>query len=359
MWARDLFSFNSGADVGQENEQQSDVRPAPISRSPLKQEYVGTSQRGGATMGKSTAVYVILIAATLATSSACKRSAPIAEMKDALTEQNEDGSVSWEMGGDGRIRALVRSPSGEILKSNGTGAVTIKGEDGTQTVTLKQDPDTGLLVGQAAKLKGELTEVDYALNVGAKDWKGVLYVPEGGTAELDEGAKAASKVTVPEGKQGPHGGTIQVVGQDRIELVADPSSKEARVYVLDGELKQVPVGARKVKLAVVDDRPEVIVLTPEPGGTFLKGRVASEHDPIKITVSVTVNQERHVALVGYHPGAIIVVGSRAPRIHVMVIDGFRGPDTVVVRDDDDDDHRKIHVKVKDKGRGNKVHINVH
>jgi hypothetical protein len=318
-------------------------------------------------MDKSSAVYAMLVVASLATSSACKRSASIAELKDALTEQNEDGSVSWEVGGDGRIRALVTSPNGEVVKNNATGAVTVKGEDGTQTVTLKQDPDTGLLLGQAAKLKGELTQVDYALNVGAKDWKGVLYVPEGGTAELDEGAKAASKITVPEGKQGPHGGTIQIVGQDRIELVADPSSKEVRVYVLDGDLKQVPIGARRVKLAVVDDRPEVIVLTPEPGGTFLKGRVASEHDPIKVTVSVTVNEERHVALVGYHPGAIVVVGSRAPRIHVMVIGGFRGTEGVVVHhdhdhdddDDDDDGHRKIHVKIKDKGRGDKVHINVH
>ncbi len=310
-------------------------------------------------MGKSTTVYAMLIAATLATSTTCKRLPPTAEMKDALTEQNEDGSVSWDIGGDGKIRAVVKSPNGELVKKNATGALTIKGEDGTQTVALKQDPDTGLLLGQAAKLKGELTEVDYALTVGAKDWKGVLYLPEGGTAELGEGAKAASKVTVPEGKQGPHGGTIQVVGPDRIELVADPSSKEVRVYVLDGELKQVPVGARRVKLAVVDDRPEVIVLTPEPGGTYLKGRVASEHDPIKITVSVTANDERHVALVGYHPGAVIVVGSRAPRIQVMVIGGFRGSDVVVVHDDDDHDHQKIHVKVKDKGRGDKVHINIH
>jgi hypothetical protein len=310
-------------------------------------------------MGKSTVVYAMLMAATLATSPACKRPASLADMKDALIEQNEDGSVSWEVGGDGRIRALIRSPNGELVKSNATGAVTIKGENGMQTVALKQDPDTGLLLGQAAKLKGELTEVDYALNAGAKDWKGVLYVPEGGTAEIGEGARAASKVATPEGKQGPHGGAIQVVGQDRIELVADPASKEVRVYVLDGELKQVPVGARKVKLAVVDDRPEVIVLTPEPGGTYLKGRVASEHDPIKITVSVTMNEERHVALVGYHPGTVIVVGSRAPRIHVMVIGGFRGSDAVVVHDDDDDEHRKIHVKIKDQGRGNKVHINVH
>src|SRR5258707_15455834 len=81
-----------------------------------------TSQRGGAMMGKSTVVYAMLIAATLATSPACQRSASLADMKDALTEQNEDGSVSWEVGSDGRIRALIRSPNGELVKSNATGA---------------------------------------------------------------------------------------------------------------------------------------------------------------------------------------------------------------------------------------------
>jgi len=45
---------------------------------------------------------------------------------------------------------------------------------------------------------------------------------------------------------------------------------------------------------------------------------------------VTTNEETHVALVGYHPGAIIVVGSRAPGVHVMVVGVFRGPDVIVV-----------------------------
>ncbi|SRR6266545_65780 len=310
-------------------------------------------------MGKSTVVCGILVAASLAMSPACKRSATSVDMTNALTEQREDGSVAWDIHRDGKIRALMRSPSGEIVKSNATGSVTFRTEEGPQTVTLKQDSKTGLLYGEGPKLKGELTQVDYELRTGSQDWNGTLFVPEGGTAELGENAQAAAKVTVPEGKQGPHGGTIQVVGQDRIELVGDPSSKEIRVYILNDDLKPVPVAARRIKLAVVDDRPEVIVLTPEAGGMYVKGRMSFEHDPAKITVSVTVNEQRHVALVGYQPGTVIVVGPRAPRVHVMVVGVFRGPDVVVVHEDDDDDRRKVHIKIKEHGRGNKVHVHIH
>jgi hypothetical protein len=130
--------------------------------------------------------------------------------------------------------------------------------------------------------------------------------------------------------------------------------------VLDDQLKQVPVDARKVKLAVVDDRPETIVLTPEPGGAYLKGRMTCEHDPLKITISVTTNEKTHVALGGYKPGAVIIVGSRAPRVHIMAVGVFRGPDVIVVHKDDDRnrDHPKYHVKIKDR-HGEKVHINIH
>src|SRR5262249_1610937 len=124
--------------------------------------YWRLSRTGGAMMGKFTAAYGVLIVASLAIAPACKRSLDGADMKDALTEQSEDGSVSWDIDRDGKIRALVRAPNGEVVKSNASAALTIKGDDGTQTVVLKQDPDTGLLVGRASKLKGELTEVDYA-----------------------------------------------------------------------------------------------------------------------------------------------------------------------------------------------------
>jgi hypothetical protein len=319
----------------------------------------------GTGMGKSTVLCAMLIAASLATP-ACKRAANVADLKAALTEQNDDGSVDWEIEPGGKVLALVRSPNRDIMKSDATGTVTVKGEDGAQTVTLAQDPDTGLLQGDGPKLKGDMTEVSYALKVHGKDWAGSLYVPKGGTAELNEDAKTATNIKVPEGARGPHGGAIQIVGQDRVELVADPSSKEVRVYVLDDQLKPMPVGARKVKLAVVEDRPEMIVLTTEPGGAYLKGRLSGEHDPVKITISVTTNEQTHVALVGYHPGAVVVVGSRAPRIHVVVAGVFRGPDVVHEHEDDDDDddgdhgrdHRKLRVKIKER-HGEKVHINVH
>jgi hypothetical protein len=315
-------------------------------------------------MGKVSLLCSMLIVFSAATSPACKRSTQVADMNAALTEQGDDGSVAWDIDRDGKIRALVMSPSGEVMKSDATGTVTVKGEDGTKTVMLTQDPETGVLQGQGPKLKGEITEVNYALKVRGKDSNGLLYVPEGGTRELNESAKTSARIAIPDGKRGPHGGTIQVVGEDRVELVGDPSSKELRVYLLDDQWKQVQVDQRKVKVALVSDQPEVIILTPEPGGAYLKGKMTGEHDPVKITISLTTNGQTHVAFVGYQPGAHVVVGAHAPRLQIMVADGFRGPDVnvqvnshagVVVIQDNDDHH---HGKVKG-GKGAKVHIHVH
>ena len=114
----------------------------------------------------------------------------------------------------------------------------------------------------------------------------------------------------------------------------------------------------------------MIVLTPEPGGAYLKGTMTGEHEPVKITISLTTNGHTRVALVGYQPGVHVLVGAHAPRLQIMVADGFRGPDVnvqvkghpgvVVVQDDDDRHHDrdKYHVKVKG-GKGTKVHIHVH
>src|SRR5258708_831474 len=81
-------------------------------------------------------------------------------------------------------------------------------------------------------------------------WARTLHLPPGGTAELVAGAKAAAQVNV-DAKAGPHGGVIQVVGNERFEVVANESTGEARVYLLDPDLKVVAIGDRKITLGVV------------------------------------------------------------------------------------------------------------
>jgi hypothetical protein len=184
-------------------------------------------------------------------------------------------------------------------------------------IVMAPDAKTGLLVGAGPKLEADLTEVGYTVTVDGKPWTGTLHLPPGGTAELVANARAAADLNL-EGKVGPHGGVIQVVGDDRFEIVAaDDASGEVRVYLLDPDLNVIAVGERKVTLGVVADAPEIVVLAPEPeANLYLRGKLKAKVDPVRITLAVRQGASVKVALVGYRPGLHVVVGANAPRIKI-------------------------------------------
>ncbi|WP_437967595.1 hypothetical protein WMF04_50025 [Sorangium sp. So ce260] len=297
---------------------------------------------------------------------------PVA-LEEPLTEEHDGGSVGWEIAPDGAVRAIVRAPDGKPIDKDVSGTLTWKGPNGDAQVPLALDAKTGLLVAAGPKLEADLTEVKYDVVVAGKPWNGTLHVPAGGTRVIVEGARKAEKRPIPAGKTGPNGGVIQVVGDDTIEVVADKASGQVRVYVLDANLKPIPVGDRKIKLGFVGPSSEVVVLTPGPGGLYCVGTIAAKVNPVKLTVVVAHPTHADVVLVGYRPGVHVVVGPSAPALGVVVATGWNvsvkvktTPGVVVVHDDDDDDdddgrpvHIHVHGKHKHRHKGKHGHAHGH
>lgn len=296
-------------------------------------------------------------------------------IEEPFTEEHDGGSVGWDIAPDGTVKAIVKAPDGKPIDKDVSGKLTWKGPSGDTEVPLAFDAKTGLLVAAGPKLEADLTEVNYNIVVAGKPWNGTLHVPAGGTRVIVEGAKKAEKRPIPAGKTGPNGGIIQVVGDDIVEVIADKASGQVRVYVLDPDLKPIPVGDRKIKLAFAGPSSELVELSPAPDGLYAVGTVITKENPVKLTVVVAHPTHADVVLVGYRPGMHVVVGPSAPSLNVIVATTWNvgvkvktTPGVVVVHDDDDDDGRRVHVihvhgkhkhKHKHKHKGKHGHVHVH
>jgi hypothetical protein len=282
----------------------------------------------------------------------------------AVTEEHEAGTVTWAVAPEGKVRALVKLPDGTPAEKETTGKLMVKASADVNAepviVDVSHDVKSGLIIAEIPKLEADLTEVKYELSVKGKPVIGILHLPPGGTKEIVLSAKASVDVKVPEGK-GPNGGVIQVVGDDTVEIVAHKPSGQVRVYILGPDFKPVVVGERKVKLAVVGSASETLVLAPEPSGFYFTGRLSLVASPARLTVAVTKASMTRVALVGYRPGAVFVVGARAPSLNIFVGAGVHwdvdvdARSTVIVHDDDDDDgghrHGKTKIHIHEGGHG--------
>ncbi|WP_437715354.1 hypothetical protein WMF45_02425 [Sorangium sp. So ce448] len=250
----------------------------------------------------------------------------------AYVEEHESGKAAFNVAADGNVKAAVTGPDGKPIREDVSGTLVWKDASGEKTVPLTLDAKTGLLVAAGPKLEADLTEIGYTLSVAGKPWNGTLHVPAGGTAELFANAKASAALGLPEGKLGPHGGRIEIVGDDRLELLVDEVTGEVRVYVLDADLKPIDIGERKITLGVVAEAPQVVVLAPAvatadvaataaagvAAGAYLTGKLALAADPLKLTIAVRNAGRSAVALCGYRAGAAFAVHARAPRVKVRV-----------------------------------------
>lgn len=277
----------------------------------------------------------------------------------ALMEQHDGATVVWAVKPDGQVKALVKGADGKPLEEGVTGTLSVKASKDAAPVTAELKPEAktgGVLATAIPKLEADLTEVTYDLKVGDKPVKGVLHLPKGGTQELVDSAKVTAEAKL-EGKKGPNGGIVQVVGDDTVEIVADKNSGKVRVYLLDDDLKPVAIKDRKlnVKLAVAGTSTETVELLPNPKGLYFESKLSVKINPTKITVVIIEGGVTHVALCGWHPGVVIVVGPSAPVIAIFVtvkwdIDVVVKPPVVVVHDDDDDDDDHGPVIVISKGK---------
>jgi hypothetical protein len=291
---------------------------------------------------------------------------------DAVIEESDSGSVTWSVTPEGKVVAALKTPDGQPITKDVAGEITFRVPAGDARVPATFDEKSGLVTASGPKLDDDLTQIDYALTVAGQPWTGTLHVPRGGTKSLVDDAKLAATNAPPADKTGPSGGVIQIVGNDRLEIVADKAGGQVRVYVLDVDLHPVAVGDRKIKLALAGDAPQIIVLAPDATGLYCSGKLVSRADPTRITVSVTVKEETHAAIVGWSPGVHLVVGARAPRVHILVaswgppgvdvrVKG-KGHSPVLVVRDDEDAHGKIDIKIKGgpgfKGKGG-VSVKIH
>lgn len=252
--------------------------------------------------------------------------AEAAAAEGALVERHENAEVTLDVSPGGRVKAWVKDRDGKLVQKGITGTVTLKpvgGDAAPVTVPVTHYEDSGLVLAQLPKLKDDLTEVTYDLQVGGAPVQGVVHVPRGGTKELEESAKeaAGAKSIAPDTK-GPNGGVVQVVGDDLVEVVADKDSGAVRMYFLDDDLKPVAVGKKKGKVAFVGAQAEVVELDADPSGLYLVGKCATKVQPVKVTVVVVDGDEVDVALCHHKPGAVVVVGPAAPVIGVFVVTGW-------------------------------------
>ena len=102
---------------------------------------------------------------------------------------------------------------------------------------------------QLAPLEQGLTTIELALKLKGKEFKESIDIPEGGTKALLK----KSKVTVAEGTKGPNGGTVDVVDDQRVELVMDDSTGDIRVYFLNEKLEVIDVPAGTDITINIDD----------------------------------------------------------------------------------------------------------
>lgn len=244
------------------------------------------------------------------------------ESQGGLTEQHDSGALVFSVDPKGQLQLLVKGPDGKPVTTGVSGTIKVKDEDPKAQpvkVALVPDPKTGLLVAAMPELVDDLTQVDYELNLDGKPMKGTLHLPAGGTNEIEENAKEAEKVQVPVGKKGPNGGIVQVVGDDIIEIVAGKKSGAVRAYLLDADLKPIPMGTRKIKLAFASPKgSETIELSPGPDGAYAVGKMTLVINPVKITIAVTYHDHTEVVLCGHHPGTVVVVGLSAPVLVILV-----------------------------------------
>jgi hypothetical protein len=310
----------------------------------------------------------LLSAASLAGLPGCsKKPAPVVTEESAaaegtLTEQHPAATVSWLVTPDGKVQARVKAADGTPIDKNVTGTVTakpLKKVERPVTAKLEADSKPGNYTATLPKLEADLTDVSYELQVNGAPLTGTLQLPRGGTTQLAATAKAGAEVKLPAGKKGPNGGIVQVAGNDVLEIVADKSTGQVRVYVLDDDFKPVAAGKRKVKLGVVAESSEVVDLQVEPKGLYFTGKLVGKSDPVKLTVVLYPEEapEPVVVLCGWTPATVIVVGPGAPVLGlfvavswapVVVID--QGPTFVIE-----------HGHGKGKGRfgSGKVHIKIH
>jgi hypothetical protein len=281
----------------------------------------------------------------------------------ALVQEVPFGSIGWTIEADGVVKADARDKAGAPIKEGLQASV--EGADGT-AVPLQPIEGSTLWGATVPAFQADLTPIHYAVQLAPPDAPepteppatGVFYVPAGGTkvllapptATITAVAPAPAGAEVVADVKGPHGGVVQLVGPDRVELVSDQDSGEVRAYVLDAELKPIVVGERRLTLGVVADHPEVVGFEVAPGGAYFVAGWGIKADPLNLTLALRIGPAVHVGIVGWRPGVRFVAVRPAPW-HVRVKTGWGPPAKVLVRGRVVEGHGPVHWARGEGGKG--------
>lgn len=249
--------------------------------------------------------------------------AATAAASSSIVEVYERGQIAWNVDTNGQLLARVQDDSGTNTSKKASGTIEWNEGETVRSAKLSFDEKAEALVAQGPVPKDDLTEIRYSLVYDGEPVIGSLHVPQAGTAALSAEAEAAAKIDVSAAVP-PHGGVIQVVGEDRVEIVADDDSDEVRVYVLDASWKPIVVGDRKITIAIGGAKPQVVVLTAGEGGAYFVGHWTIVGEPPRLTVMIKRPGATHVAIVGFHPGAKLHVAG-GPKVKVKVKGVAWGP----------------------------------
>jgi hypothetical protein len=209
---------------------------------------------------------------------------------------------------DGQVLARVHDKAGSNITKDVKGNIEWTANGKVQTAPLVYDATRASLIAIGPPLEQDLTELRYNFVADTQPVVGVLHVPMHGTSVIAVDTEAAAKVEL-SAHVGPHGGPIQIVGEDRVEIVAEPNTPHVRIYVLDANLQPVVIGKRRVTIAVGGPRPEVVVFAPGPEAMFFTGSWHVVAEPPRLTVAVyDPIVGVHVGVVGMLPGVPLLVG---------------------------------------------------
>jgi len=243
----------------------------------------------------------------------------------AITQKGAHGTSTWIVGPDGAVSALLKGPDKKPISGKVTGSINFAIPDGTPTsVPATYDPGTGVLTAAGPKLDADITPVNYQLQVDGNPWDGSIDVPRGGTQDLVE--TGGLQAQLPPGRLGPNGGVVQMVGPDRVEVVANKKTGDVRAYVLDPDYHVIDPGDRRITLGLEGPEPEVVVLAPQPHARFVVGHMRSRVDPVHVTVAVNEHGRTHACLVGWHPGVAVVYGPAVVPVPLYAVDTWHDDD---------------------------------
>lgn len=240
---------------------------------------------------------------------------PLFADEGAIVEASEDGSSAFVVDPEGRVTAALAGPDGKPTTDR-----TVKlnfvndGATAPRDVLLIPDSERRYLTGHGPTLDADITPVSYEITGGPKPIRGVLHIPRGGTKALvTSSAVVAAAHVAP--VLGPHGGRIERVGDDDVELLIDPDSGEARAWVIvDG--KVVPPNDREVGL-YLDGR--YVDCWPDQNDSFYvkldaRFEVRALH---KVSLALTTHEHVHAVVWGFRPHVAVYIAR--PAIDVRVV----------------------------------------